>query len=116
MSLNKVSIQSLIDTARKATPGPWVYDNLGDFVLNGSARDIKGLICELRGCGAGFDIEANGIHIANLSPENALTILEALMKARDALKSIYADGSYKDIASELTKEALAAIDEKVSWE
>jgi len=54
--------------AEKATPGPWVYDDLGQFVYNGTTKDMQGNICDLRGFGAGYDLDTNGQFIAAANP------------------------------------------------
>lgn len=86
--MTKHNIANLERVAAAATDGPWYHDQNGDFVAKGSVENIEGLICDLRGFGAGFDLDRNGRHIATFNPDTAQAFCKAIREARAALERI----------------------------
>ena len=75
-----------LETAKKATPGPWEPDYRGQYVFGLPPDEI--MVAEMRGIGDGLDAKqraANAAHIAASNPDVVIADIGEILWLRAAL-------------------------------
>lgn len=99
--------QEILELAKKATPGPWITDEVNPEMVAG-LDEVYNYICDCDGVGCNFtqeQYEANAQYIASLSPDIIIPLLERLMEIEKAV-AIYCREELGDLNFESDEEAI----------